>query len=92
MWKLNLVLGEEDADGFRGFHGGDGFADFSGFGVEGEDGDGIAVLVAADQPFPGGVDLEMARGFASAGGVLEESEFSCFLIALVNYDGVVAAV
>ncbi len=48
--------------------------------------------MAAEEPFAGGVDGEVARGFSAAGGVLDKGEFAGFRIAGVDDDGVVAAV
>jgi len=66
--------------------------EFSGGGITAEDGDGGGVLVAAKEPLGGGVEGEVARGFAAAGDALDEVELAVFGANGEDGDGVFASV
>ena len=62
------------ADGHRQRDGlADGFK-VAGVGVDAEDLNVIRVLMAGEEPAAGGVEVEVARCFAAAGGVAERGE------------------
>ncbi len=52
----------------------DGAGEAAGALIASEDGDGGGVLIAADKPVAGGIQGEVARGFAAAGYTLQQGE------------------
>src|SRR5581483_11295404 len=82
----------EDAFGVGEFEAVGGFLEAASGGVEAEDGDDGGVLAGGKEEMAGGVDLEVARGFAAGGDVLQEGGASSLFVAGEDSDAVVAAV
>ena len=83
---------ETQAHGLEGLERFSGVGEFAGGLVDGENGDGVAVLAGGEEEFTGGIDDEVARDFSFDGSILNTLEFAGFFIDCENGDAVVAAI
>ena len=91
--RVNGLLGGVELYA-NGFGGRDDVADGierAGGWIDLEDGEGVGILVGGDEEFAGGIDVEVARGFAAGAFVFDVGEFAVGSDG-EGGDGVVAAV